>query len=184
MKQKLLLLMAGCILLVACGKAEKEFDEKISMADLKMTSVLLTDAIIHDAVAEAWHNAIFKNVTPSGKRCNDFSEALKEVSDSIRVYEIDSKAREINEELLNITSELNSPPSSRKDCYNDFVDIVSDVSTLTRTVLDISGSYKSYSNKTGELFDEISKKRDQFKIKYGALLKINEKENMSEEPGT
>ena len=51
-------------------------------------------------------------------------------------------------------------------------------------MLDISGSYKSYSNKTGELFDEISKKRDQFKIKYGALLKINEKENMSEEPGT
>lgn len=174
MKKMFILVTIGSIIFTSCGKSEKEFDEKLNAAEVNIMTTMLMDAVVHDAVLNAWHDAIYKNRTPSGKYCDDINDALKEVKDSITHYKMDEKARENNERLLQLASEMASPPSSRKDCYEDFIEIVTEVSTLTRTTLDISGSYKTYSQKTGELFDEISKKRDQFTIKYGSLLKKSE----------
>lgn len=177
MRKTILLFITGCIMLISCDKAEKEFDEKLNKADLNISAILIVDAVFHDAISEAWHDAIYKKITPSGKRCLDFNEALEEVLDTMRVHEVDSKVQELNETLLNMASELNPPPSSRKECYDDFVEIVSDVSTLTRAVIEVNGSYKTYTDKAEELFDEISKKRDQFTIKYGKLLKNYDTDN-------
>lgn len=158
------------IALISCGKTEKEFDEQLLQARITKAVVMIYNATIHDAVLEAWHDAIFNNKTPSGRYAKDFNDALEEVKDSMDKYGFRDSLNTLNERLLNMTANLNPPPSSRKECYDEFVEMVSDVSNLTRKVVSISGSYKSYSEETGELFDDISQKDDKFKIKYGNIL--------------
>lgn len=72
------------------------------------------------------------------------------------------------------TSKLNDPPSSRKDCYNDFVEIVSEVSSMSRMATDPTGSLRSYNDQVNETAENISKKIDQFKIKYAQFIKFGE----------
>lgn len=72
------------------------------------------------------------------------------------------------------TSKLNDPPSSRKNCYNDFVDIVSEVSSLSRMATDPTGNLRSYNDQINETAENISKKLDQFKIKYAEFIKFGE----------
>ena len=75
------------------------------------------------------------------------------------------------------TSELADPPTSRKDCYNDFLNVVRDISELSRCATNPSGSFRSYNEKINELVERILKEIDQFSIKYGKYIRLKDAES-------
>lgn len=164
------------VAMVSCNNSEKQFDEGLANGYVLMAKTMYGNALIYDEFANSWRQAIFDKKTPSGKYCDDFNEALREVIDSLDAYDIRKETKEFNDSLLLIASELNPPPSDRKDCYDDFVEIVSNVSTLTRNVIEPNGSLNDYRDRNKELFDIIAKEVDQFRIKYGKILPKKEEE--------
>lgn len=172
MKKVTLLLLTGALIVFAsCGKSEKQFDKELSEAYSQMEKTKLTSAIICSEVSQAWHKAIFDNKTPNGNYCSDFNEALKELYQNFKESGITDSISKWNKNMQNMTSKLNEHPDSRKDCYNEFVEIVSEVSSFSRMATDPSGNLRSYNQQTNDAYENISKKQDQFKIKYGDYLK-------------
>ncbi len=166
----LLLAIMMMLLVVSCGKSESDFDEELGRGYILIAKTMYGNSIVYDEISHAWYEGIHKDITPSGKHCRDFDEALKEIVDTLDAYNVRKETKQYNDSLLEIASQLNSPPSGRKECYDDFVDIVSDVSTLNRSALDPSGSYNDYTQRNKALFDSIAKKLDKFRIKYGSIL--------------
>lgn len=162
-------------LMVACGKSEKQYDDELRQGYVMMMKTMLGNAALNDVVCNTWSKAIFDKVTPSGRYCDDFNEALEELIDSLDAHEIREYIQSTNDSMLLYANRLKDPPTSRKNCYDDFVDMVSDVSTLTRNATKISGSLSDYRSNNHELFDKIAKKNDQFKIKYGDILPKEDK---------
>ena len=73
--------------------------------------------------------------------------------------------------MIENTSKLTPPPSSRKECYDDFVEIVGEVSSFSRMATEPSGSYNSYKEQIEEKAENIAKLVEQFRIKYSELTK-------------
>ena len=168
-------------MMIACGQSEEEFDEKMTEALLTAALTICYDAKIHDEVSSAWRDGIFRNVTPSGKTCYDFNEAIDEICDSLEEYGYIEKAKDNNRELIRLISDMNPAPSSRKDCYDDLVAIGTKVSELTRMTAYIEGNYNEYKNKPKALFDDLATMMTEFKIKYGKFLKqIKSEEEIQE----
>lgn len=167
------MMMASIMILTSCS-GEKKFDENLQNAYSKMEKTLLSSALICEATSSAWRTAIYDNKTPSGKYCSDFNEALSELRSNYRKSGLLDSISSYKRQLQEATSLLNNPPSSRKDCYNDFVDIVGEVSSLARMATDPSGSLSSYSSGINTTAENISRKIDQFKIKYSEFLKKEE----------
>jgi len=158
-------------MLVSCGKSESTFDKELREAFTQMEKTKLTSALVCSDVSSTWQKAIFDNRTPSGKYCSDFNDALKELYEKYSNNGITDSISKWNKMLQEMTSKLNEHPVSRNDCYNEFVEIVSEVSSFSRMATDPSGNLRSYNQQTNEAYGNISKKLDQFKIKYGEYLK-------------
>ena len=171
MKKVLFVLFAGLFLLSSCGKSEKQFDNELSVAFKEMEKTKLSSFIVCSDVSSTWQKAIFDNRTPSGKYCSDFNDALLELYQKYRDNGITDSISKWNKNMQEMTTKLNEHPDSRKDCYNDFVEIVSEVSSFSRMATDPSGNLRSYNQQTNEAYENISKKLDQFKIKYGDYIK-------------
>ena len=171
MKRILFVLLAGTLLLSSCGKSERQFDKELNEAFTQMEKTKLASALVCAEVSSTWHKAIFDNETPSGKYCSDFNDALKELYQKYSDNGITDSISRWNENLQKKTSKMNEHPASRKDCYNDFVEIVSEVSSFSRMATDPTGNLRSYNQQTNEAYENISKKLDQFKIKYGEYIK-------------
>ena len=155
---------------MSCDNSESAFDEELRHGYVLLIQAMYGNAFVYDEIKGTWHKAIYDNESPSGKYCDDFNVEIGEIVDSLDAYDLRNETKRYSDSLLMVASHLNSPPSSRKDCYDDFVSIVSDVSKLTRSALYPSGSLQEYRDKNGELFDTIAAKLDKFKIKYGTLL--------------
>ena len=121
MKRELFLLMVSVILFTSCG-GEKKFDQNLQSAYSKMEKVLVHSTIICDQTSKTWRKAIYDNRTPSGKYCSDFNDALSELYTIFKSAGITDSIALYKKELEEATSLLNNPPSSRKDCYDDFVE--------------------------------------------------------------
>lgn len=172
MKKVSFIMLAGiCLLLVSCGKSEKQFDKELSEVYSQMEKTKLTSALVCSEVSSAWQKAIFDNRTPNGNYCSDFNDALKELYQNFSERGITDSIARWNRNMQEMAKKLNEHPDSRKDCYNDFVEIVSEVSSFSRMATDPSGNLRSYNQQTNEAYENISKKQDQFKIKYGDYLK-------------
>lgn len=167
---KKLLLLFCTVIMVSCSNSEKDFDAELEHGYTLLVKTMYGNALVYDEIKGAWNKAIFHNESPSGKYCDDFNVAIKEIEDSLDTYNIRTETKQCNDSLLEVASHLNPFPSSRKDCYDDFISMVSDISSLTRSVLYPSGSLKEYGDKNGELFDSIAAKFDKFRIKYGSIL--------------
>ena len=169
MKKIFLLSILGLIL-VSCNK-EKEFDENLQKSYDEMTETILYSAIVCDNVSKTWSTAIHKNRDHKGNYCSDFNDALSTLySEYYHDGTIDT-IQAHKSRMEGYTSKLNNPPSNRKDCYDDYVEIVAEVSSFSRMATDPQGSLQSYNNQTNEAFENISKLIDRFKIKYGDYLK-------------
>lgn len=168
MKKFVFYLLAVVLVASSCGKSEREFDEELNQAYSEMSKTLYISSIVHDEIISTWRKAILDEKTPSGKDCDDFDDALEELSDSLAKFGIVDSIRKWNNHLLLLTSEMNEAPNSRKECYDDFVNIVSDVSSFSR--LATTGNMNDI-KKSNDIIDGLAKKIDQFKIKYGRFLK-------------
>ena len=170
MKKITFLLMATLVLMASCGK-EKSFDENLQKAWKSARKTLIHSGEVCDDIYKTWHTAIYDHETPSGEYCSDFNDALNEKFESLKESgKIDSIYFYKNE-MIDNTSILTPPPSSRKECYDDFLEIVDVVSSISRMATDPSGSFSSYSEEAKEKVETIAKLVDQFKIKYSAYLK-------------
>lgn len=172
--KKILFLLTACIFFFASCSNEKKFDEDLQVAYQEMAKTMLTSSIVCSQTANTWRTAIFDNKTPSGKYCSDFNDALSELFDTYRETGILDSISNYKNAMQVATSKLNDPPSSRKECYNDFVDIVSEVSSMSRMATDPTGNLRSYNDQVNETAESISKKLDQFKIKYAQFIKFGE----------
>jgi len=170
-KNVYLVLLALFFLLSSCGKSEKQFDKELSVAFKEMEKTKLRSAIVCSDVSSTWHKAIFDNETPSGKYCSDFNDALRELYQKYSDSGITDSISKCNKRMQEMTTKLNEHPDSRKDCYDDFVEIVSEVSSFSRMATEPSGNLRSYNQQTNEAYENISKKLDQFRIKYGDYIK-------------
>lgn len=170
-KFMLFLVTAMLIMMSSCGKSESQFDKELNNAYDVMEKTRISSALMCDQISSTWNTAIFKNKTPSGKYCSDFNDALAELFDNFSESGITDSIKNWNNEMQKLTSKMNDAPHSRKDCYNDFVEIISEVSSFSRMATNPSGNYRSYNEQTNSTFENISKKIDQFKIKYGTFLK-------------
>lgn len=174
MIKKILFLLTGCMFLFASCSNEKQFDEDLQKAYKEMAKTFLASGLVCGQISDTWRSAIFDNKTPSGKYCSDFNDALSELFDTYRKNGILDSISSYKNAMQVATSKLNDPPSSRKNCYNDFVDIVSEVSSLSRMATDPTGNLRSYNDQINETAENISKKLDQFKIKYAEFIKFGE----------
>lgn len=168
--KKVMLLMVASLILASCSK-EKKFDENLQNAYSQMVMTYASSSLICSYTSSAWRDAIYDHKTPSGKYCSDFNDALKEQFDAYRESGLLDTISVLKDHLQEATSLLNNPPSSRKDCYDEFVDIVADVSALARMAIDPTGSLSSFNSSVNTTTESISRKLDQFKIKYSAFLK-------------
>lgn len=130
-----------------------------------------TSGYICDDISSTWRKAIYDHRGPDGNYCSDFNDALRELRQKYNRTGITDSLTKYRDEMQTATSKLNNPPSSRKDCYNDFVALVGEVSSLSRMATDPSGSLQSYNNDVNETVGNITKMIDQFNIKYAEFLK-------------
>lgn len=171
--KKLIFLFLACVITLTSCSNEKDFDKNLKEAYNETVKVLLTSTLICDNISSTWRTAIFDHKGPDGRYCSDFNEALADLRTTYKNAGILDSISKYKTNMQSATSKLNNPPASRKECYNDFIEIVGEVSSLSRMATDPSGSLQSYSNQTNELASEISKKIDQFNIKYSQLIKEN-----------
>ena len=172
--KKISFLLTACMFIFASCSNDKQFDENLQVAYQEMDKTMMTSSIVCSQTERTWSTAIFDRKTPSGKYCSNFNDALSELFDTYHESGILDSLSNYKDRMQVATSKLNNPPSSRKDCYNDFVEIVSEVSSFSRMASDPSGSLKSYNEQTNEAAESISKKLDQFKIKYAEFIKFGE----------
>ena len=173
--KKILFLLTICLFFLTSCSKEKQFDEKLKVAYQEMSNTLISSTIHCAVTTLTWKTAIYENKTPSGKYCSNFNEALDELSEGYRKNGILDTLYVSMKRMQTATSKLNNPPSSRKECYDDFIEIVADVSSYYRMAIAPSGSLNTYDNQRMEAEESISKKIDLFKIKYAEIIKIDEK---------
>lgn len=166
-KVSFIMLTGVFFLLTSCGKSEKQFDKELSEVYSQMEKTKLTSAFVCSEVSSAWQKAIFDHTPPNGNYCSDFNDALKELYQNFSKSGITDSIAKWNRNMQEMTKKLNEHPDSRKDCYNEFVGIVSEVSSFSRMAADPSGNLRSYNQQINEAYENISKKQDQLKIKYG-----------------
>lgn len=169
--KRIVFLMAGILLMSSCGKSESEFDEELNQAYIEMSKTIYASALVCSQISSTWQKAIFDNKTPSGAYCSDFNDALSELSDSLAKTGIVDSIEAWNKNMQILTSKMNDAPNSRKECYDDFVSLVSDASSYSRMATSPSGSLRTFNENTQSTSDGLVKKLDQFKIKYGKFLK-------------
>lgn len=170
MKKKLfLVLVASALLFASCGQ-EKKFDKNLQEAYKELQITFYASALSCDQISKTWYNAIYEHETPSGKYCSDFNDALQEQMELFRKSGINDSIYKHKKNMEEATSRLNNPPSNRKDCYNEFVEIVGETSSFSRMATDPSGNLRSYSENKHSTYEKITKMLEQFKIKYSQFL--------------
>ena len=110
---------------------------------------------------------------PNGRYCSDYNDALKEL---FATYKETGKLDSLETLRTNMqvsVSKLNNPPSSRVECYNDFVEIVSDVNTICRMASMPTGALFPYRTQLNETEQRILKNVDDFKIRYSNLFSFS-----------
>ena len=170
MKKFTFLLIATIFLLTSCGK-EKTFDENLRKAWKSVGQTLVHSGEACDDIYRTCHTAIYDHKTPSGEYCSDFNNALKEMYETLKKNGKIDSIYLYKDEMIENTSLLTPPPTSRKECYDDFLEIVDVVSAISRMATDPTGSFSSYREEAKERVETIARLIDQFKIKYSAYLK-------------
>ena len=170
MKKFVLFIAMSAFLFTSCGK-EKAFDENLQKSFAETGKVVLFSGTMCDQISRTWRNAIYENKDHKGNYCYDFNDALKTLFDDYREKGLIDSIEVYQNKMKESASLLNNPPKSRRDCYNDFIEIVSEASSLARMATDPSGSLQSYNNQVNETAESFAKKLDLFRIKYGEFLK-------------
>lgn len=168
--KKIFILFVASLLLVSCGK--KKFDKNLTKSYFEQVSLVTYSMLTCEKISDTWHNAIYNHIDPHGNYCNDFNEAVIIVMDAIEAAGISDSISIHKNAMMSYVSKMKNPPSSRKECYNDYVDLATETIALSDLALSPSGSLQSYNNRIEEVIDNIYRKLDLFKMKHGDYLKL------------
>lgn len=171
MKKFLYIPLILVLLLTSCEDKTKQFDTDMSVAyrESLKTHHRCQDASLQ--ILNAWNTAIFENKTPSGKYCSNPDDALHEVFQDFNEIDLMGSIKNHRDKMQLATSKLNNPPSDRKECYDDLVSLVEEISSYARFITEFNCTYLDFKNQYEEINQSSSKKIDRFKIKYAQLIK-------------
>lgn len=156
-----------CALVVAvcsCSGNEKEkvYDQNLKFAFERAKWSNTQCGHLTDLAISNWNMAL-----SSGNDANAAIKALygegvgKSFADGINL----DKQR-----IDSIAKLLSDTPYDRKDSYNDFITLVSELNTLSELALKPYGSLYQYSNNVSQQKMKVSKLLDQFSMKYANIL--------------
>lgn len=173
MKKFILFLAVSAFMFVSCDNKEKVFDRNLNESYKEMGKVLDYGLEMSYKIQNTWNNAIDQRVDHHGNYCSDSWAAVEILLDE---YKTDGNVDSLkaHQERMEETAELlRNPPESRRNCYNDYVDLIAEINNLARMATKPSGSLFAYSMQRKEVLNNISSKLYQFKIKYGNQLYIH-----------
>lgn len=164
--RKAINILFSALIVAVCGcgsnENEKTYDQNLKFAFERVKWSNTQCGHLTDLAVSNWNMAL-----GSGNDANATMKALygegvgKSFADGIKLdkQRIDSVAK-----LLEDT------PDDRKDSYNDFVTLVSELNTLSGLALKPSGSLYQYSNNVSQQKMKVSSLLDQFTMKYANTL--------------
>ena len=128
----------------------------------------------YDDIHKTVMDLLVNNVLMSDVNSPDLEKAMEELSDSLLKSGVKDSIELYKKNFDEAFSKLNDPPSSRKDCYDEFADLMVDFQSFNRKYFEHFESNflnKSEFEKEEEAF---MTKVDKFQFKYGKYLKIEE----------
>ena len=173
MNKILLILFTLNLLLCSCGK-EKEFDENLTVAFTEMQKMWDLSTSTYDDIHKTVMDLLVNNVLMSDVNSPDPKKAMEELSDSLMRSGVKDSLELYKKNFDTAFSKLNDPPSSRKECYDEFADLMVEFRSFYRRNFELVESNflnKSEFEKEEEAF---MTKVDKFQFKYGKYLKIEE----------
>ena len=180
MKKILFTILVMALLFSSCGT--KSYDAKLSKG-FEMTDVLSSlSTLVCSETAGIWHTAIYDNRDSHGNYCSDFNDALSIWHNDLEKIGILDTIINKKSDLNIIAKELVKCPKNRKDAYDDFIELVTDVNAFADLAVDPEGSLTSYNSATKDLAARIKKQIDAFELKYGDfLVEITTEEDTEED---
>lgn len=169
------------IVLVLSGCSTKKYDEKLSEGFFVVSEVVAYSAYVCDKTSSTWSTAIYDDRDSHGNYCSDFNKALSILHEDLEEVGVLDKISSKKSILNSIAKELVKCPNSRKDAYNDFIELVTDVNSLADLAIEPEGSLTSYRSNINDLAGRIKKQIDAFELKYGDFLVPIDSEEDGEE---
>lgn len=157
-------------ILASCNN-EGKFDENLQKAYKEAILTHRMSGMIAGNTVKVWNTAIFDHKGVDGSYVSDFNDALSDLFSKYKSTGIIDSLQLHKNRLDSLAGEMADPPSSRKDVYNDFVGLVTEIDALERLAEDPTGSLQDYSSTVMEHSSNVQKKNDEFKIKYAKYLK-------------
>lgn len=176
-----MLVCALAMFLVSCST--KKFDENLTKAFVSAQICYGTSELIIDNTTSVWSKAIYDNRDSHGDYCSDFNTALYRLFKDYKEKDVFSTISEYQEELKTAVSSMSKAPKSRKEAYDDILQIATEINMLCEMTEEPSGSLQSYRSQTNDLLFNLKKELDAFELKYGDFLvknllnEINESSN-------
>lgn len=161
---KKVLLLIGLMVFVSCN-SETDYKKKLSSTISLLNRESAISAVIIDSYYNVWKEAIYDNEY-NGEYCSDFNKALAKHKEFILSSEVFKDLAKKKDSIETIMPLLKDYPSKYKDAYNEIVSIYADADALFRYAEEPSGSLSSYSEKTSDLFEKITKEVKEFRVKY------------------
>lgn len=169
MKRIIPFLSLMCVLFVSCNRSAK-FDKNLQTAYTNLVLLNSTCQMLAETTQKVWNTAIYDNVDINGKYVSDFNEALATYSKELRQKGFYDTLAVQKHEVDSVIKLMDSPPSDRKDAYDDFVRYAADANVLYNLAVSPQGSLQSYSANVQQLLIAIAKEDNEFKLKYSKIL--------------
>lgn len=168
---KNLLLISTCLLLWASCSKKADFDKNLRESYRYAVLTATSSQMVIGTTASVWHNAIYEHEDSHGNYVSDFNEALQRLYKEYSSNGIMDSVLYYKTMMDSLASELTNPPSDKKDEYDDYIKLVSEVNTLYRMAKSPEGSLTNFSSNAQQQAIIVSKLNDEFRLKYSATLK-------------
>lgn len=179
---KLFLLIFG-VLLASCDGTSK-FDKNAYVAFERSEYLMYQCAQIAQDYEAIWNTIDFNveyganGVKLRGPNMNDMNLPMDL---QIKKQTLKNSASSLNMpyiRVMDLIKEMENPPSSRKDCYNDLVEIFVPLSQAYKYIdnpSECSTDYYNFSKTELDLLVSVKNKLEAFKIKYSSMIEEQKK---------
>lgn len=180
MKKYLILFSCTLIVLVfaSCNKTAK-FDETLKSGCYYATLTAEGSRLMVGNTVSVWNKAIFDHEDGHGRYVSDFNEALRTLYKDYKTSGALDSISLYKHNLDSIAGEMVNPPSDRKDAYDDFIAMVTEINSLYRMATEPDGSLQNYARNASEQLDKVRKSIDEYGMKYSKIIKKKDNENTS-----
>ena len=173
MKKILFVLLSCSLLLASCGK-EKDFDENLTVAFTEMLKMWDVSTKTYEKLNKAVTEATIKDMLISYKHHRNVDEAMAELTDSLQKSGIKDSMQLYRKNFDASVGKLTDPPSSRKECYDEFVELMVDFNNFYRKYFEHFESNFFNSEEIEKDEEAFMEKVDKFQFKYAKYFKVDD----------